>query len=161
MRRFLTAKDAKVYAKDTKGFYHKRHIRKTKGTKFYRRCADLFLTAKFAKVYARGAKVFATKEIKKNKSNNRRCVDFLLICESAVIFFKTFDFRLSTFFSLSSLRLLSFRLFYNFPFLISSTISGFNKVVISPKLEKSPSAILRNILRIIFPDRVFGNPDTN
>jgi hypothetical protein len=34
-----------------------------------------FLTAKFAKIYARGAKVFAPKEIKKNKSNNRRCAD--------------------------------------------------------------------------------------
>ena len=34
-------------------------------------------------------------------------------------------------------------------------------MVISPKLEKSPSAILRKILRMIFPDLVFGKPDTN
>ena len=46
-------------------------------------------------------------------------------------------------------------------FLISSTISGFNKVDVSPKLEKSPSAIFRKILRIILPDLVLGNPLTN
>lgn len=45
--------------------------------------------------------------------------------------------------------------------LISSTISGFNKVEVSPKLLKSPSAIFLRIRRIIFPDLVFGNPDTN
>ena len=39
--------------------------------------------------------------------------------------------------------------------------SGFSKVEISPKLEKSPSAILRKILRMILPERVFGNPETN
>lgn len=50
---------------------------------------------------------------------------------------------------------------YNFPSFISSTISGFNNVEISPKAVKSPSAIFRKIRRIIFPERVFGNPDTN
>ena len=53
------------------------------------------------------------------------------------------------------------RIYYNLPFLISSTISGFNNVEISPKLEKSPSAIFLKMRRIIFPERVFGNPETN
>ena len=50
---------------------------------------------------------------------------------------------------------------YSFPSLISSTISGFSNVDVSPKLEKSPSAIFLNILRMILPLRVFGNPLTN
>lgn len=45
--------------------------------------------------------------------------------------------------------------------LISSTISGLTNVVISPKSDCSPSAILRRMRRIIFPERVFGNPVTN
>ena len=51
--------------------------------------------------------------------------------------------------------------FYNFPFLISSTISGFKSVEVSPKLEKSPSAIFRKMRRIILPERVLGKPETN
>jgi hypothetical protein len=39
-----------------------------------------------------------------------------------------------------------------------STTDGSAKVEISPKLDTSPSAILRNIRRMIFPDRVFGKP---
>lgn len=50
---------------------------------------------------------------------------------------------------------------YKRPCLISSTISGFKSVVVSPKLEKSPSAIFRKMRRIIFPERVLGNPFTN
>lgn len=50
---------------------------------------------------------------------------------------------------------------YNLPAFISSTISGFKSVDVSPKFEKSPSAILRKMRLMIFPERVLGNPDTN
>lgn len=44
---------------------------------------------------------------------------------------------------------------------ISSTTNGSNSVDVSPKFETSPSAILRKMRRMIFPERVFGKPDTN
>lgn len=47
------------------------------------------------------------------------------------------------------------------PLLISSTTFGSSSVVVSPRFDVSPSATLRKILRIIFPDRVFGRPLTN
>ncbi len=50
---------------------------------------------------------------------------------------------------------------YNFPFFISSITSGFTIVERSPRFCVSPSAILRKILRIIFPERVRGKPLTN
>lgn len=50
---------------------------------------------------------------------------------------------------------------YNAPILISSTMAGSSSVEISPRLVVSPSATLRKILRMILPDRVFGNPLTN
>ena len=45
--------------------------------------------------------------------------------------------------------------------MISCTISGFKRVEISPKFAVSFEAILRNILRIILPLLVFGNPSVN
>ena len=39
---FLTTKFTKFYTKDARFFYHKRHIKKTKETKFYRRLLRLF-----------------------------------------------------------------------------------------------------------------------
>lgn len=51
--------------------------------------------------------------------------------------------------------------FYIFPSRISSTISGFKSVEISPKLAKSPSAIFRRIRLMILPERVLGSPVTN
>jgi hypothetical protein len=44
--------------------------------------------------------------------------------------------------------------------IISSTTLGSANVDISPKLDNSFSAILRKIRRMIFPERVFGNPLT-
>jgi len=46
------------------------------------------------------------------------------------------------------------------PLIIDSTTEESAKVDISPKLSKSFAAILRKMRRIIFPDRVFGNPET-
>jgi hypothetical protein len=50
---------------------------------------------------------------------------------------------------------------YSTPFTISSTTAGSNSVEVSPKLFNSPSATLRSMRRIIFPERVLGSPDTN
>ena len=52
-------------------------------------------------------------------------------------------------------------LFYFEFSMMSSTTEGSNNVVVSPKLEVSPSATFLKILRIIFPDLVLGNPLTN
>ena len=54
-----------------------------------------------------------------------------------------------------------FKDYYNLLSIICCTISGFNKVETSPKLSISFAAILRKILRIIFPDRVLGSPLVN
>ena len=51
--------------------------------------------------------------------------------------------------------------YYKAFFIIPSTTSGFNSVLVSPKFEMSLEAIFLKILRIIFPLRVFGNPITN
>ena len=45
-------------------------------------------------------------------------------------------------------------------FTIEFTISGSSRVEVSPKFVNSPSAILRSILLIIFPDLVLGKPAT-
>src|SRR3546814_9866369 len=47
------------------------------------------------------------------------------------------------------------------PRLISSTIGGSSKALVSPRLEVSPSATFRSMRRMIFPERVLGNPRTN
>src|SRR5690606_35012776 len=47
------------------------------------------------------------------------------------------------------------------PSTIFSTTVGSCDVVISPNASHSPSAIFRNILRMIFPERVFGKSETN
>ena len=46
------------------------------------------------------------------------------------------------------------------PLMISSTTSGFSKVDVSPKLEKSLLATFLKIRLIIFPERVLGKPET-
>src|SRR3982750_3085298 len=51
--------------------------------------------------------------------------------------------------------------YYNLPFLISSTTPGSSKVLISPRFSVSPSAILRRMRRMIFPLLVLGRPFTN
>ena len=51
--------------------------------------------------------------------------------------------------------------FLSNPFWRSSIISGLSSVEVSPKSPVSPLAIFRNILLIIFPERVLGNPLTN
>ena len=45
--------------------------------------------------------------------------------------------------------------------IISSTTSGFSRVLISPRLEVSLEAIFRKMRRIILPLRVLGRPETN
>ena len=45
--------------------------------------------------------------------------------------------------------------------IISATMDGSNKVDVSPNEDVSPSATFLNILLIIFPDLVFGSPETN
>jgi len=40
----------------------------------------------------------------------------------------------------------------------SSTTEGSARVLVSPKVSSSLAATLRNIRRMIFPERVFGNP---
>ena len=50
---------------------------------------------------------------------------------------------------------------YIFPSKIDLTTSGFKRVDMSPKFSFSPEAIFLNILLIIFPDLVFGNPGAN
>ncbi len=50
---------------------------------------------------------------------------------------------------------------YKAPCIISATTVGSSKVEVSPKLEVSPSAILRKMRRIILPERVLGKPRTN
>ncbi|MEY3646981.1 MAG: hypothetical protein RL127_1689 [Bacteroidota bacterium] len=50
---------------------------------------------------------------------------------------------------------------YCAPAIIESTTLGSNRVDVSPKLPNSPSATLRKIRRIIFPERVLGKPVTN
>ena len=44
--------------------------------------------------------------------------------------------------------------------MIPSNIVGSKRVEVSPKFESSPSAIFLKIRRIIFPERVLGNPFT-
>ena len=44
--------------------------------------------------------------------------------------------------------------------MISSTISGFKSVDMSPKLERSRLATFLKILRMILPERVLGKPET-
>ena len=49
---------------------------------------------------------------------------------------------------------------YSLLFNIRSTTEGSNRVLVSPKFDFSPLAILRKIRRIIFPERVLGKPAT-
>ena len=44
---------------------------------------------------------------------------------------------------------------------ISCTTSGFNSVLVSPKLEVSLHAIFLRMRLMIFPERVFGKPCVN
>ena len=46
------------------------------------------------------------------------------------------------------------------PSITDLTTLGSSKVEMSPKLVVSPDAILRKIRRMIFPERVLGNPRT-
>src|SRR5262245_40749101 len=43
----------------------------------------------------------------------------------------------------------------------SSTTAGSARVLVSPRLETSFSAILRRMRRMILPERVFGSPGAN
>src|SRR5690606_392396 len=73
-------------------------------------------------------------------------------------YFPVFTLRSSVYSSVPSL-LVSLR--YRAPALICSTTDGSRSVDTSPRFEVSPSAILRRIRRMIFPERVLGNPATN